>query len=256
MLMYAASGLERLMVGGRDNKNIKDSNVAQISAFIYYEASVLSQLESNRNFKTKFKSIIFNQLRKDFSLYIDSQARTKPKSLHHVYEWSKPGNPSSRLFDLNFIESSGLSFKLDYQMLPSKSYVPNKKGGKRYKFVEKASVMESGMPVTIAPRSSKRLVFEVNGITVFMPKGASVVVKSPGGKASTNQFKLAYSKFFSGQLVNESLKKSGFQKIFSGGINRSLEVPLDIKKVKYAFSPNTIKSQADASLSLSFGGVL
>jgi 5'(3')-deoxyribonucleotidase len=254
--MYAASGLERLMVSGRNNKSIKDSNVAQISAFIYYEASVLSQLESNRNFKTKFKSIIFNQLRKDFSLYIDAQARTKPKSLHHVYEWSKPGNPAARLFDLNFIESSGLSFKLDYQLIDSKSYVPNKNAGKRYKFVKKASVMESGMPVIIAPKSSKRLVFEIDGITVFMPKGASVVVKSPGGTASTNQFKLSYSRFFSGQLVSESLKKSGFQKMFSSGINKSLAVPLDIRKVKYAFSPNTIKSQADASLSLSFGGAL
>jgi phosphopantetheine adenylyltransferase len=98
--------------------------------------------------------------------YVDVQARANPRALHHVYEWSKPGNPAARLFDLNFIESSGLSFKLDYQLLESKSYVPNKKSGKRYKFVEKASVMESGMPVTIAPKSSKRLVFEIDGIKV------------------------------------------------------------------------------------------
>ena len=256
-LIQAASGLERLMVGAPVG-TIKDSNVAQISAFLYHQANVLARLESDAGFKKLFKKTIFDGINKEFGLYIDSKARVKPKSLHHVYEWNKVGQPASRLFFLKQIDSTGLSFKIDPTYILSKSAVPskNKKQKKKYVFSNKAEIMEAGLPVVIRPKSAERLVFELDGITVFMPKGSSVTVKSPGGRASTNQFKLAYSKFFSGQLVSESLKKSGFQKIFSGGINKSLEVPLDIKKVKYAFSPNTIKSQADASLSLSFGGAL
>lgn len=256
MLLHAASGLERLMVGNRDNVNLKDSNVAQISAFLYYQANVLAKLEHNVAFQNKFRSVIYGQLKKDFGLYVDAQARIKPKSLHHVYEWKKIGDMNARLFQINLVGSKGLSFQIDYELLPSKSYVPSKKKGKKYKFANKASVMEAGMPVIIAPKSSKRLVFEINGMTVFMPKGASVVVRSPGGRASTHQFKLIYGKFFSGQLVNESIKRSGFQNIFKSGMIKALALPSDIKKVKYAFSPNSIKNEADAGLSRAFGGAL
>ena len=65
------------------------------------------------------------------------------------------------------------------------------------------------LPLTFMKQnsSSERLVFEIDGETVFMPKGQSVTVKRPGGSAATNQFTLAHSRFFSGRLVNESIKK-------------------------------------------------
>lgn len=257
MLVTAASGLERLMVGNKNNVNLKDSNVAQISAFLYYQANVIAKLENNVAFQQKFRSVIYKQIEKDFGLYIDSQARIKPKSLHHVYEWRKTGDQTARLFNLSMIGSKGLSFQIDYEFLPSKSLAPYTKfSKKRYKFVNKAHVMENGIPVVIRPRSSKRLVFNTKGYVVFMPIGASVTVKSPGGRAATHQFKLAYSKFFSGPLVSESIKKSGFQKIFNSGMIKALKLPSDIKKVKYSFSPNAIRSQADAALVASFGGAL
>ena len=83
MLVQAASGLERLMVGN-NNKILKDSTVAQISAYMYYNAQVISRLTTNKQFQTKFSSVIFAQIDKDFGEYIDALARTKPKSLHHV----------------------------------------------------------------------------------------------------------------------------------------------------------------------------
>lgn len=256
LLMQAASGLERLMTVNKNNGILKDSNVAQISAHLYYKASVLSKLEKNAAFKNKFKTMIFNQLEKDFGLYVDAQARSKPKSYHHVYEWKKVGSPEARLFKLNMIDSIGVSFKLDYKLLQSKTFVPNKKSKKKYRFANKAYVMESGMPVVIAPTSSKRLVFEVNGITIFMPKGASVVVKNPGGRASTNQFQLLYSRFFSGQLAKESIMRSGFQHLFGSAMKEALRLPSEIKKVKYSFSPNTIRNEADAALTKAYGGSL
>ena len=256
-LLQASSGLERLMAGSAPGI-IKDSTVAQISAFLYYEAAVLSKLTSNAEFKALFKTTIFNQIEKDFGQYVDAQARTKPKSLHHVYEWGKTGSPTSRLFDLYLIDTGGLSFKIGRDFKLSKSAVPsqNPKTKRRYVFSNKASIMEEGMPVVIRPRSAERLVFELDGSTVFMPKGTSVTVKRPGGKAATNQFALTYGKFFGGQLVNASIKSSGFQRIFNTRLGKALNVPINIRKVQYSFSAGKIRLQADAALRSSFGGSL
>ena len=61
-LLQAASGLERLMVGASDAGVIKDSNVAQISAFLYYQANVAAKLTSNKAFQRLFKTKIFSQI--------------------------------------------------------------------------------------------------------------------------------------------------------------------------------------------------
>jgi hypothetical protein len=67
---------------------------------------------------------------------------------------------------------------------------------------------------------------------------------------------LYYSRFFSGELVNNSIKKSGFQKMFNSSISKALGVPSNIKRVQYSFSPNYIRSQADMALTQAFGGSL
>lgn len=255
-LLQTASGLERLMVGAKHTGVIKDSSVAQISAFLYYEAQVIAKLETNRTFIHRFQSMLFESINKDFGLYMDAQARVKPKALHHVYEWDKAGIPTARLFKLHSIPSNSLSFKVDSEFIMSKSFVPTKRSKKRYKFANKAAVMESGMPVTISPRSSKRLVFEISGEVVFMPEGASVTVRSPGGKASSHQYRIMHTRFFTGQLVKQSIKKSNFTQLFGGSMAKALRVPGEIKKIQYSFSPNTIKTEADSALSLAFGGAL
>jgi len=254
MLVTAASGLERLMVGGPKDAVLKDSNVAQISAALYYQSNVIAKLTRSTAFKNKFKKTLFTQINKDFGQYMDAQARIKPRSLHHVYEWKKVGNSNARLFKLNLIDTPGISFKIDFDFKPSTSMVPAKKSRRRHVFSGKASVMEAGMPLTIAPRAAERLVFESDTGTVFMPKGASVTVKRPGGPGVKNQFKLYYSRWFSGNLVNDSIKRSGFQQIFNMAMAKSLKLPSQIKKVQYSFSPNSIRSMADASVEAAFGG--
>jgi len=257
LLMTAASGLERLMVKSTaQNTNIRDTTVAQISAAIYYKAHVVAQLSSNTAFQEKFRKVIYNQIELDFGNYIDAQARTKPKALHHVYEWGKSGDRGGRLFKLKPVSNMGLGFSITYDFIQSKTNVPPGKSKRMYKFANKAFIMENGIPVKISPRAAERLVFEVNGYTVFMPKGASVTVSKPGGGKATGQFRIAYAQFFTGQLVNESIRRSGFQNIFNSSMNRALMVPPGIKKVQYSFSPNTIRTQADAALKESFGGAL
>jgi hypothetical protein len=242
------------MMGTR-NKHLKDSLVAQISAAVYYKATVMSKLTSNKNFQNKFSTVIFNQIEKDFSEYIDAKARTTPLALHHVYEWKKAGDKEARLFELNKLPQDGLSFQLTYNFKLSKSMVPTKKGKHTHVFANKASVMESGVPVVIAPRSSERIVFEVSGDTVFMPKGASVTVRKPGGVRVKDSFKTAYKYFFTGDLVNQSIKRSGFQRLFNSSISKALGLPSDIRRVRYSFSPNSVRSQADFALSSAFGGM-
>ena len=256
-LLHASSGLERLMAGSANIGVLKDSNVAQISAFLYYQANVSAKLTSNASFQRLFKTTIFNKIDTDFGLFIDSQARTRPQSLHHVYEWGKSGQSNSRLFKLNKIESTGLSFRLNYEFKPSRSSVPTKNRFQksRYIFKNKAQIMENGMPIIIRPKSAERLVFEIDGEAVFMPKGKSVTVKSPGGRASSNQFDLAYSRYFSGPLVSNSIKTSGFQNLFGAKFERAMKVPSSISKVRYSFSPGTIRMQADSALTQQFGGV-
>lgn len=253
-LLQAASGLERLMVHNRNAGMLKDSNVAQISAMLYYKAHVISNLETNKIFINKFQELVFNSLRDDFGNYVDTKARINPRSLHHVYEWNRTGSPAARLFDLRRMSSGTLSFQIDYFFKPSRTFSSNKSSKKKYKFTNKASIMESGTPVTISPRSSKRLVFEINNEVVFMPEGQSVVVRNPGGKAAKNQFTLSYSHFFSGPLAGQSIRKSGFHKLFGSAMGNALTTPGHIKRVQYSFSPNTIRSEADSALNSAFGG--
>ena len=255
MLIQAASGLERMMYANQKGV-LKDSTVAQISAFVYYEAAVISKLTTNKAFQNAFSKLMFDQINLDFGNYIDALARSKPKSLHHVYEWKKSGNKTARLFKLNKTEQVGLSFGVNYEFLPSKSMVPSSNGRRRHVFANKASIMEKGNPLVIRPKNAERLVFQIDDETIFMPKGASVTVKRPGGSAARNQFTLAHSRFFSGNLVNDSIKRSGFQKLFNSSITKALRVPSNIKKVQYSFSANTIRSQADSALTLSFGGAM
>ena len=253
MLITAASGLEKTMAGTKTTV-IKDSSVAQISAAIYYQANVIANLQRNKKFQQLFRDTIFKQVHEDFALYIDAKARTNPKSLHHVYEWNKTGNKNARLFNLKVVSQDGLSFRIANEFIPSKSAVPHSSGRRRHVFANKASVMEAGMPVIVRPRFSERLVFEFNGITTYMPKGASVTVKRPGGAKARNQFYLAYGLFFNGQLVNSSIKKSGFKNIFNAGMSKALKLPVEVKRIQYSFSPNTIRNQADVALESAFGG--
>ena len=215
----------------------------------------MAKLTSNLAFQRSFNNIIFNQIENDFGSYIDSKATMSPKSLHHVYEWGQTGIKEGRLFKLNRVSDMGLGFTLNYELTDSKSFVPAKGSRNRHVFVKKAEVMEQGKTVIITPRFSERLVFELDGETVFMPKGQSVTVTKPGGVATKNSFISAYKHFFTGNLVNMSIKKSGFQRLFNSAMTRALDTPVNIKRVQYKFSPNSVASQADAALLAAFSGV-
>ncbi len=252
LAIKAASGLVNLMSNKPMSGAIKDSTVAQISAALFYKTNVMAKLASNSQFQSAFRSVIFDQLQVDFGDYVDAKARTSPKSFHHVYEWGRAGQDEARLFKLKKLPADGLSLKVNYELIDSKSFVPSENSNNKHVFVKKAEIMEQGKTVVIAPRFSERLVFEVDGYTVFMPKGESVTVRKPGGAATKNSFFAAYKYFFTGQLVNMSIKKSGFQKLFNSSLSRALGVPAQVKSVKYSFSPNQLANEAEAATSAAF----
>lgn len=251
LIVQAASGLERLMAGNK-YQNLQESIIAQVSAAVYYKAHVLAKLETSKAFNEKFTKVVFDQISNDFGEYIDAKARIAPKSLHHVYEWKKVGKPSARLFEIKIASKEGLSFRISSNFKLSKSMVPTGKGKHRHVFANKAFVMEQGQPVVIKPRNAERLVFDVGGYTIFMPKGASVTVRKPGGIAVRQSFESAKRHFFSSNLVSQSIKRSGFQNLFSNAMSKALKVPENVRKVQYSFSPNTLRVQAEAALESAF----
>lgn len=253
-MVQAASGLERTMAGNRYS-NLEESIVAQISAAIYYKTHVLAKLKTSKAFNSKFTKVLFDQIDKDFGEYIDAKARMNPKTLHHVYEWKQIGSPTSRLFKIKVVSSQGTSFSIGSEFKMSKSLVPTQKGKHRHVFANKAFIMEQGQPVVIKPRSAERLVFDVNGYTVYMPKGASVTVRRPGGNAAKQSFESAKRQFFTSNLVSQSIKRSGFQQLFSNAMSSALKTPANVRRVQYSFSPNTLRAAADTALETAFGTV-
>ena len=60
-LLQTASGLEKPMAGSPPGV-FMDSSVAQISAFLYYQANVLGKLSRNKPFQNLFKKTIYGKL--------------------------------------------------------------------------------------------------------------------------------------------------------------------------------------------------
>jgi hypothetical protein len=134
--------------------------------------------------------------------YVDVQARSNPKALHHVYEWNKVGSPSARLFNLTHTVSNlGLSVNSTFSQSRSVSENMNTP------FYNKAKIMEEGIPVTISPKRSGVLKFNGPSGEVFTSK--SVKVNSPGGDEVYNSFESAVDEFMIKYFKQSFLRSCG-----------------------------------------------
>lgn len=154
----------------------------------------------------KGKSIFLNNLGKSVILvlkqYVDAEARSNPKALHHIYEWYKTGSPQSRLYDFDYTVSNiGLSFKSNFKQSTT---IAN---GSNTPFYNKAKIMEDGVAVRIIPKKSNVLVFEVDGETVFTNK--PINVDNPGGDFVQGSFEKIVDEFFNIYFRQSFLKSSG-----------------------------------------------
>lgn len=131
--------------------------------------------------------------------YIDSQARMNPLRLHHVYEWGKTGNASSRLFDFDAKVSKN-TIRIVGNFLSSKSISETS----HEPFIDKANIMENSIQVVIEPKNSDTLVFEDNGDTVFTKN--AIYIDHPGGDEVAGSFGETIDNFFENYFTNGLLK--------------------------------------------------
>ena len=133
--------------------------------------------------------------------FIDTNARLDPQRLHHVYEWYLTGSPEARLYDIDYVVNKD-SILFTYQFKQSQSA----SRGSTTPFYDKARVMESGMAVTIKPKNSSVLAFDINGEPYFRP--GPIVVDKPGG-AVAGQFEKVLDTFFNQYFKQSFLRVSG-----------------------------------------------
>ena len=134
--------------------------------------------------------------------YVDVEARSNPKALHHIYEWNQVGSPSARLFDLRYTVSNlGLSINSSFRQ--SRTVSENM----TVPFYNKAKIMENGIPVTIAPTRSTVLKFNGPSGEVFTSK--PVKVDNPGGDMVYGSFEKTVDEFILKYFKQSFLKASG-----------------------------------------------
>lgn len=136
--------------------------------------------------------------------FIDSNARSNPKALHHVYEWYESGNKNARLFDVTYTVSNlGLSFITTFRQSETI------KNGSNVPFYNKAKIMEEGTPVVIEPTRSDVLVFEGDDGEVFTK--SPVYVDNPGGDAVAGSFQKVVDLFFNSYFSQAFMRSSGLE---------------------------------------------
>lgn len=134
--------------------------------------------------------------------YIDVNAKSNPKALHHVYEWYRTGSPAARLFDIDFVISKDvLSLFSNFKQSRSMS------ADATTPFVNKAKIMEQGMTVTIKPKSGSVLAFESGGQSVFTPN--PVTVTNPGGDAVQGSYERVFDEFMLKYFKQSFIRASG-----------------------------------------------
>ena len=149
--------------------------------------------------------------------FIDSNARTSPDTLHHVYEWYQTGSPNARLFDIEYSTfGGGLTFKSTFSQSAS---VQN---GSSTPFYDKARIMEQGIPVVIRPKRSSVLAFEDQGEQVFTQK--PVTVSNPGG-ATQGGFEQVVNTFFNSYWSQSFLQTSGVADILRNPVQFKQNLP-------------------------------
>lgn len=185
----------------------------EMQSVIDYSTGYLEGVQAG---KTKFLENLGTGFQEMLGQFIDSLASVDPSSLHHVYEWYRNGDPGARLFDISFTVSgrNGLSMISDFRQsttVSSSSDVP---------FFDKANIMERGISMTVRPRNSTVLSFDVDGKTVYTSK--PVTVTQPGGPNVQGGFERAFNLFFS-TYVSQSM-------LYSSGLGQHLTSPKDFNQ--------------------------
>jgi hypothetical protein len=171
----------------------------KLNNIVNYSAGFLDGVHSGKTIFLKHlgESLIFT-----LKEYIDAEARSNPKALHHIYEWYNEGSPDARLYDFHYtISNLGLSFKSNFRQSATLSH------GSTTPFYDKAKIMEDGIPVTISPKKSDVLAFPIGGEMVFTKR--PITINNPGGDFTQGSFQKIADQFFNVYFRQSFLKSSG-----------------------------------------------
>lgn len=171
----------------------------QLTNIVNYSNGFIDGVEKGKNIF--LKNLGFGIVQ-GLSAYIDSQARSNPQALHHVYEWYQTGSPNARLFDLDYTVS-GIGLSVFGTFKQSRTV----KDDSTTPFYNKAKIMEDGMPVTIKPKKSSVLAFESGGTTIFTPN--TITVNNPGGNEVSGSFEKTFDEFMKFYFKQSFLRASG-----------------------------------------------
>jgi len=174
-------------------------------------------LEGAQKGKTELLQALGEKTKVILEEFIDSNARTSPDTLHHVYEWYQTGSPNARLFDIEYSTfGGGLTFKSTFSQSASVQ------SGSSTPFYDKARIMEQGIPVVIRPKQSSVLAFEDQGEQVFTQK--PVTVSNPGG-ATQGGFEQVVNTFFNSYWSQSFLQASGVADILRNPVQFKQNLP-------------------------------
>lgn len=191
----------------------------KVLALSTYDSLILENLYINPINKQKINRGAAFLIKNYFNTYMDMRARQTPTAYHHVYEFNKVGDPSSRLFSANINSTPDGTAMITYSFTQAKE--PNKDG---YPFPEKASVMESGETITITPKQGKYLKYQLKDGT-FVTSEKSIV-ENPGGPEVAGSFEKTFSWFMANQANVVLQKFRFFNKIEDAMIiKRKLMIP-------------------------------
>lgn len=142
-----------------------------------------------------------------FYEYLDQLAKVNPGMLHHVYEWGRSGDPSSRLYNLKVALSKNnaviTSEFLTSETVSSTSNEP---------FYEKAKIMEDGITVVVQEVEAQALFFEIDGIEYF--RTGPIVIENPGGPDVRGSFLEQFEEFYNSYLEDVYLRSIRFYQYF------------------------------------------
>lgn len=175
--------------------NTREFNRVMKNAIRYSDGFVDGIEIDKRQFMMELGEFVSQILHK----YVDAQAKANPQRLHHVYEWGKVGSPSSRLFFVEPIAGPQV-IRFDVFFLASDSTSKTA----TEPFIYKAETMEKGMSITVVPKFSDYLVFDIDNHTVFTKN--EITINNPGGPAVKGSFKETIDEFFSQYLTNVVLQ--------------------------------------------------
>ena len=191
---------------------VNDSNfVKEMNNILQYAEGFLDGIKIG---KPLFLAQLGKELKIAVEAYIDSSATVQPARLQHVYEWQSSGSPDARLFDVSYVVAGrGLVFNANFTQSTSIQQ------GSNEAFYDKARIMEDGIPVTIRPKNSSVLAFDVDGKTVFTRK--EITIEQPGGPEAAGGFRQTFEQFFSQYLSQSMLDITG--------VSQTLRNPIDFK---------------------------